>query len=142
VVSRGVLNDLLTDRERADAVSSFARLTRRDGVLVLDVREARASEARADGVWRTNEVDLPDGSHLRFDSRPTWTNGRIVVDERYELTPGLHTGPVLREYTFQMRPWTTEELDDRLGRAGYHSIATTGGVGRRTQDRLLVVARR
>ena len=118
VVSRGVLNDLLTDQERADALSSFARLTRSGGVLVLDLRDARGSEERADGLWRTREVDLPDGSHLRFDSRPTWANGRIVVDERYEFTSGPDASPVAREYTFEMRPWTTEELDDRRCRRG------------------------
>ncbi len=142
VVSRGVLNDLLTDQERADALSSIARLTRSGGVLVLDLRDARGSEERADGLWRSMEVDLPDGSHLRFDSRPTWANGKIVVDERYEFTSGPGASPVAREYTFEMRPWTAEELHDRLMQAGYHGIAITSGVGRQTKDRFLVRARR
>ena len=78
VVARGVLNDLLTDGERDAALRSFARLTRPGGVLALDVREAAMSQRRADGTWRTTEVVLPNGSHLRFVSRPTWNDGRIV----------------------------------------------------------------
>jgi SAM-dependent methyltransferase len=85
VIARGVLNDLLTDNERADALGVIAGLTRAGGVLVLDVRESARSRQRADGTWRTTEADLPGGLHLRFTSRPTWNGGRIVVEERYEL---------------------------------------------------------
>jgi hypothetical protein len=137
-----VLNDLLTDEERTDASRSFARLTRGGGILVLDVREAVASEERADGIWRIKQVGLPDGCRLRFGSRPTWANGRIVVEERYELTPPSGTSPQVRQYTFEMRPWTAEELVDQLSRVGYRDVVITGGVGRQTSDRLLAVARR
>jgi SAM-dependent methyltransferase len=85
VIARGVLNDLLTDNERADALGVIAGLTRAGGVLVLDVRESARSRQRADGTWRTTEADLPGGLHLRFNGRPTWNGGRIVVEERYEL---------------------------------------------------------
>lgn len=142
VISRGVLNDLLTDHEREAALSSFARLTRPGGVLVLDVREAIASQRRADGAWRTKEVDLPGGARLRFDSRPTWADGAIAVDERYQFTSGPGARPVLSEYAFTMRPWTAEEVNDGLARAGYQDVAITSGAGRQTGDRLLVVARR
>ena len=83
-------------------------------MLALDLRESRGSQERADGQWRRREVDLADGSHLRFGSRPTWAEGKIVVEERYV----------------------------RLLEAGYHDVAITSGVGRRTDDRYLVVARR
>ena len=65
-----------------------------------------------------------------------------MVDERYEFTSGPDASPVAREYTFEMRPWTAEELHDRLMQAGYHGIAITSGVGRQTKDRFLVRARR
>lgn len=141
VTSRGVLNDLLTDRERADAVRSFARITRIGGLLVLDVREAAMSQQRAYGSARTTDVDLPDGSHLRFVSRPTWNAGRIVVEERYELDVGSGA-PIVSEYLFEMRPWTRGEMHALLTSVGYENIKIRAGVGRRTPDRLLVTARR
>lgn len=141
VVARGVLNDLLTDGERADALKAFARLTRAGGVLALDVREATMSQHRADGVWRTAEADLPDGSQLQFASRPTWKDGRILVEERYELAGNHGVAPEVSEFLFEMRPWTREELQRRLSNAGYSRIEMRAGVGRRSPDRLFVTAR-
>lgn len=142
VVARGVLNDLLTDVERADALRAFARLTRAGGILVLDVRETALSRQRADGVWRTVEATVPDGSQLRFVSRPTWDDGRIVVEERYELVSDQHATPEVSEFLFEMRPWTRDEMQRRLSSAGYRRIEMHDGVGRRSPDRLLVVAGR
>jgi SAM-dependent methyltransferase len=142
VVARGVLNDLLTDRERADALRAFAGLTRAGGVLVLDVRETAMSRQRADGTWRTTDADLPDGSHLRFVSRPTWNEGRIVVEERYELDGGHSEAPEVSEFLFEMRPWARDEMQRLLASVGYRRIEMHDGVGRRTPDRLLVTARR
>jgi hypothetical protein len=141
VIARGVLNDLLTDDERRAALKAFARLTRDGGVLVLDVRETAMSRHRADGTWRTKEVDLPDGSRLRFASRPTWNDQRIVVEERYELAGKHHEAPGVSEFLFQMRPWTRDEMQRRLSSAGYSRIDIRDGVGRRSPDRLLVTAR-
>lgn len=142
VIARGVLNDLLTDRERAEALRAFAGLTRGGGVLALDVREAALSQQRADGTWRTTDVDLPDGSHLRFASRPEWNDGRIVVEERYELDRGRSGTSTVSEYLFEMRPWTRDEMRHLLTSLGYGDIQMQAGAGRRTADRLLVTARR
>lgn len=142
VVARGVLNDLVTDRERADALRAFARLTRAGGVLVLDVRETAMSQQRADGNWRTTHADLPDGSQLRFVSRPTWNDGRIVVEERYERDGGRSGALEVSEFAFEMRPWARDEMQRRLTSVGYGRIEIRAGVGRRTRDRLLVTARR
>jgi len=141
VIARGVLNDLLTDEERTKALNAFARLTHAGGLLVLDVREAVTSQPRADGTWRTTEVDLRDGSRLRFVSRPTWNDGRIVVEERYELASDNAETPEVSEFLFAMRPWTREEMQRRLSGAGYGRIEMRDGVGRRSPDRLLVTAR-
>lgn len=142
VVARGVLNDLVTDRERADALRAFAGLTRAGGVLVLDVREAAMSRDRADGTWRTKHADLPDGAHLRFDSRPTWSDGLIVVEERYELHDGRSEPSEVSEFLFEMRPWARGEVQRLLSNVGYRHIEIRAGAGRRTHDRLLVTARR
>ena len=99
------------------------------------------SQQRADGSVRTTDTDLPDGSHLRFISRPTWNAERIVVEERYELDDGSGT-PIVSEYLFEMRPWTRGEIQQLLTSVGYKSIEMNDGVGRRTPDRLLVLARR
>ena len=142
VIARGVLNDLLTDRERTDALRAFAGLTRDGGVLVLDVRETAMSRQRADGTWRTAEADLPDGSHLRFISRPAWNDGRIVVEERYELDGDHSEAPEVSKFLFEMRPWTHGEMQRLLSSAGFSRIEMRGGVGRGSPDRLLVTARR
>ena len=142
VVARGVLNDLVTDRERASALRAFAGLTHAGGVLVLDVRETALSRQRADGTWRTTHAELSDGSHLRFGSRPTWKHGRIVVEERYELDGGRHGGSEVSEFLFEMRPWARDEVQRLLTSVGYGRIEMHPGVGRRTPDRLLVTARR
>lgn len=142
VTCRGVLNDLLEDRERDAALGALASLIVPGGLLVLDVRESEASRRRADGAWRSRQVAVAGGATLAFSSRPTWQDGRIVVDERYELTPEVGRPASVREYTFAMRPWAEEELLARLSAVGFGRIAVEAGVGRRTPDRLLVTAHR
>lgn len=142
VTCRGVLNDLVEDGERDAALNSFAALTRPDGLLVLDVRESEASQRRADGRWRTAEAQLAGGDRLNFSSRPLWRADRIVVEERYELVAKDGARSPARGYTFEMRPWTRNELEAGLSRAGFEHVEITTSVGRRTPDRLLVTARR
>ncbi len=142
VVCRGVLNDLIEDQERDDALRSFAGLLASGGLLMLDLREAEASRQRADGVWRISEVTGENGSAFRFSSRPSWDAGLIVVDERYEMIDGPTSAAPPRQYRFHMRPWTGAEIEDRLRLAGYAQIDVESGVGRRTSDRLFVTARR
>lgn len=142
VLARGVLNDLVTDRERALAIGAFARLTRAGGVLLLDVREATTSQARATGVWRTIDAHLTEGCRLRFASRSTWSNGHILVDERYELAQVDGEMLDVSEYRFEMRPGSRGEMRRLLTDAGYERIEIRPGVGRRTPDRLFVTAHR
>jgi SAM-dependent methyltransferase len=141
ITCRGVLNDLVDDVERDQALSSFAALMSAGGVLVLDVREREASRVRADGTWRSRDAALVNGARLRFSSRPTWGAGRIVVEECYEFTDATGVASPPRVYNFQMRPWTIAELEHRLQRAGFRSVEIQPGIGRRSNDRLLVTAR-
>lgn len=141
IICRGVLNDLVSDSERQLALDSFARTLLPNGLLVIDVREAAASELRADGRTRQSEVFLPDGSQLVFTSTPHWREGLIDVEEAYDLSaPG--GALTAHSYSFQMKPWTTDELHERLERSGFDRITIQPGVGRRVPDRLLVVARK
>ncbi|GAB3836858.1 class I SAM-dependent methyltransferase [Dactylosporangium cerinum] len=140
VTCRGVLNDMLDDAERHSAVRALAGCLAPGGVLFLDVREAEASRLRADGVARSREVHFDEGGRLTFVARTTWTGGRLTVEETYELD---RPGERKREshYSFAMRPWTEPELRDVLRECGLHDVRVSPGVGRRTPDRLLVIAR-
>jgi SAM-dependent methyltransferase len=131
VTCRGVLNDMTTDAERAGAVASLAGCLRPGGLLFLDVREAGGSRRRADGVLREKTVE-----GLTFASRTTWDQGLLRVDETY--TAGGRTD----SYRFAMRPWTAAELESAFGRNGLRVTEMREGVGRRTPDRLFVVAAR
>ena len=131
VTCRGVLNDLVTDEDRDAVVAALAGCLRADGLLFLDVREATASRVRADGTWRHLV-----GGRLRFSARTTWDAGLLRVEERYDLAGQVST------YDFVMRPWSTGELTTTLRRHGLRDVEVGGGVGRRTPDRLFVVARR
>ncbi|MFC7625345.1 class I SAM-dependent DNA methyltransferase [Microlunatus sp. GCM10028923] len=142
VVCRGVLNDLVEDAERAAALSSLAKITGQDGFLILDVREREASALRADAEWRAKTVELAGGERLTFSSRPTWHGGRIEVEERYELRSADGRPIAVHEYSFAMVPWTRAELQEGLSRVGFTRVEVRPGVGRRSPDRILVVARR
>jgi SAM-dependent methyltransferase len=139
VTCRGVLNDMLTDRERVSAVGSLAGSLAPGGLLFLDVREQQASRERADGTARSRQVDLGDGAGLIFTARTTWSKGRLHVEEHYDLVrPGA---PSQRSrYLFTMRPWTEPELRAVLHDSGLRNVEITAGVGRRTADRFLVTA--
>ncbi len=142
VTCRGVLNDLVEAAERTAALSSFAELTRQGGLLVLDIRERTESARRADGEWRVTNAALDDGKRLTFSSRPTWRRNRIEVEERYELRSADGQLISVHEYSFAMVPWTRAELEKGLSRVGFRQIELRPGVGRRTPDRILVVAQR
>jgi SAM-dependent methyltransferase len=141
VTCRGVLNDMTTDEERDLALASLTRCLRPGGLLFLDVREERASRLRADGASRRVVVDLDDRTQLTYSTRTTWHEGLLRVKERYELSLD---GRVRDDstYDFTMRPWSTSELSSALWRNGMRHIDIAGGVGRRTPDRVFVVASR
>jgi SAM-dependent methyltransferase len=135
VTCRGVLNDMVTDRERSAAIRALAKVVAPGGLLLLDVREENASRERADGVTRDRTVALDPDTHLTFTARTTWTDGLLHVHERYSLT-----GRQPVTYEFTMRPWSEAELRHHLQEAGLRQIETRPGVGRKTSDRLFVIA--
>lgn len=139
VTCRGVLNDMTTDEERESAIASLTGCLRPGGLLFVDVREEKAARQRADGGTRRVVGRPGEHEELRFITRTTWRDGLIRVEERYEFVVG---GRIEREstYDFTMRPWSRGELSSVLRRNGMRTIDITDGVGRRTADRLFVVA--
>jgi trans-aconitate methyltransferase len=123
VTCRGVLNDMVTDGERAAVMRTLAGSLRRGGLLFLDVRDAATTQAR------TFSRAVED---VTYTSRATWDGELLRVEEQFD------DGPL---YHFTMRPWTTDELTSRLTGNGLRDITIEPGVGRRTPDRLFVTAR-
>jgi SAM-dependent methyltransferase len=138
VTCRGVLNDMITDDDREAAIASLTACLRPGGLLFLDVREAAASRLRAGGASRCVTADLGH-RELRFSSRTRWAGGLLHVEERYEVVVDGRTEED-SGYDFTMRPWSRAELVAVLRRHGLRTVEIGDGVGRRTGDRLFVVA--
>ena len=139
VTCRGVLNDMIADIDRDAALRCFATSLRAGGLLFLDVREDRGSRERADATPRRRTVRLGPDTHLDFTSTVTWNAGLLHVQEQYALRSGQQPAHE-STYDFVMRSWTEDELIRRLTAAGFHNIEIRSGVGRKTPDRLLVIA--
>jgi SAM-dependent methyltransferase len=139
VTCRGVLNDMIADADRDAALRSFAASLCTGGLLFLDVREEHGSRERANATPRHRTVQLDPDTHLDFTSTVTWHAGLLHIHEQYTLRPGQQPAHA-STYDFVMRPWTQEELVRRLAAAGFHDIEISSGVGRKTPDRLLVIA--
>jgi len=140
VTCRGVLNDMTTDAERDAALRSLRRALSEGGMLMLDVREPEGSRRRADGVPRHRTADLGARGVLQFTSTVTWQAGFLHVVEDYTLRrPGGPAGN--RRFNFVMRPWSAQEVRERLAAAGFGRVEIGPGAGRTTGDRLFVVAR-
>jgi hypothetical protein len=63
----------------------------------------------------------------------------LQVEEQYDLR-GPGTPAQRSSYSFTMRPWTEPELRTVLPDSGLRNVEISAGVGRRTPDRLFVVA--
>ena len=116
VLCRGVLNDLLDDAERRDALVALATMLAPGGVLLADVRDRDASAERyAERRRVERRADTPGGPvELRSETR--FAGGELVVDER------IAVGGVERRHEVRMRPWTPAELEEGLRRAGFARV--------------------
>jgi SAM-dependent methyltransferase len=139
VTCRGVLNDMITDAERDAALRCLRGALRDGGMLMLDVREPDGSRRRADAVPRHRTADLGTRGVLELTSTVTWDAGLLHVVEDYQLRrPGSPTG--CRRFNLVMRPWSPQEIHERLTAAGFGRIEVGPGAGRTTGDRLFVFA--
>lgn len=138
VICRGVLNDMVLDSERQACLTSFEAALRPGGMVILDLRDAGASQERADGSTRESIVETLNGERLHYRSTPSWDAGLIRVHETYELTS--EAGTESTQYDFTMRPWSIDEATERLTAAGFVAVDIRKGVGRKTDDRFIAVA--
>jgi SAM-dependent methyltransferase len=144
ILCRGVLNDLLTDRDRDAVFSTFARALRPSGVLIFDVREWEATRARKMREPLFRKRVATDRGWLTFSSMTTLepTRRELQISERHTLESGGEARAV--DFQFVMRCWTQDELHVLLTRAGFESISWFGAYDHEVvagaTDRLVVVA--
>jgi SAM-dependent methyltransferase len=144
VICRGVLNDVINDDDRRAALSSFGRVLRRDGVLIMDVREWEATSIRKarEPLFR-KRVETDRGT-LTFTSLTELDvpNHQLLIDENHSLD--AKDQQLVREYQFVMRCWTSAELHSLLSLNGFGSVSYFGAydpaVALGDTDRLVAVA--
>ncbi len=144
ILCRGVLNDVIDDTSRPEVFFSFARTLRKDGVLILDVREwnstalRKAEESIFEKSAETDRGKLTFRSVTGLDAQTR----QLLVYERHTLEKdGVE---IVSEYDFIMRCWTKEELHTHLVKAGFGSIVYFGdydhNIPMSSTDRIVAVA--
>ena len=85
MLCRGVLNDLLDDRDRHAAFAAFAAWLRPGGVLLADARDWQATAARYAVTSRHERSATAPGRSLAFTSETVLDHDRrrMLVRERY-----------------------------------------------------------
>jgi SAM-dependent methyltransferase len=143
VLCRGVLNDLVDDRDRREAFLAFAAMLRPGGVLVLDVRDWDASQARyTRNPAHERVVELEGAGTLTFRSETTPDSGSRTLRVRERFLVEFAEQEVDFANDFEMRCWSAPELDALARTAGFRSPELTPnveGTGARG-DRLVAVA--
>lgn len=144
VLCRGVLNDIVDDSARDAVFGALAGALRPQGVLILDVREWRASATRKrrEPVFRKRVAT--ERGQLTFTSVTTLDekNRQLLISERHALVqPGNER---VTDYEFVMRCWELDEVRDFLTRYGFAGASYFGAYDSTIQagatDRLVVVA--
>jgi hypothetical protein len=144
ILCRGVLNDLVDDRDRDAAFDGFVSCLQPGGVVILDVREWRASAERKarEPVFRKRVST--DRGELTFTSITDLDPERrlLLISEEHAI---VHAGQQqVSKYQFVMRCWTGHELRSALAQHGFGSVAYFGAydanVAPEVADRLVAVA--
>jgi len=144
ILCRGVLNDLVTDRDRDAVFERFAGCLRPGGVLILDVREWTASADRKarEPLFRkrvsTDQGELTFTSTTELDRE----HRQLLISEEHAIVHSGHHR--VTAYQFVMRCWTAAELQSVLARSGFGQVAYFGAydatVSAGATDRLLAIA--
>jgi len=144
VLCRGVLNDVLDDDARRAVLRAFAGALTAGGVLVLDVRDWDATLRRksAEPVYERTVETERGRLTFRSETRLEVATQRMLIAERHALTRGGDTHEATHD--FVMRCWTRDELQQRLGEAGFVSVECRGAyddaVPLGATDRIVAVA--
>jgi trans-aconitate methyltransferase len=138
VLCRGVLNDFVSDEDRAAALRGLRAMLRPGGVLICDVRPWDQTLAHYGDEPVFERRASTERGELRFVSRttPVARTRTLRVEERYSLS-GIED----EEFSFTMRCWTPGELADGLRDAGFASIELPApGLEPARPDRLIALA--
>ena len=144
ILSRGVLNDFVDDRDRKAVFVTFAEALRPGGVLILDVREWEASAERKAREPLFRKSVATDRGKLTFSSVTELDpeNRRLLLSERHTLVDDRQERS--SDYQFVMRCWTPTELQSCLTSAGFAKVTYFGAYDDAVQagrtDRLVAVA--
>jgi SAM-dependent methyltransferase len=140
ILCRGVLNDLVEDRERTEVFLAFVRLLQPGGILLFDVREWEASRERKRAVPVTEKVIQTDRGQLHFHSETQLDDSRhlLLVKERHTL------GGKTSSYDFTMRCWTLAEITAHFEQTGLTMLDRWGDYSDDASvtwtDRLVILA--
>jgi len=142
ILCRGVLNDIVEERDRKQIFHSFAALLRRGGVLILDVRdwEQTIQTKSAMPVFR-KKVDV-DGQPLEFTSITELdrSNKMLRIQETHKYRDDES------RYDFTMKCWTKAELADNMAVAGFGNVEFFDSYGPKLvpdkTDRIVAISRK
>jgi 2-polyprenyl-3-methyl-5-hydroxy-6-metoxy-1,4-benzoquinol methylase len=119
VLCRGVLNDLVEERDRIQVFRSFAASLRFGGLLVLDVRDWVETVKRKSAEPVSRKKVVVDGNILEFTatSKLDQVKRLLRVHETHKYRDDES------RYDFTMKCWTKEELARNMSAAGFGEIA-------------------
>jgi SAM-dependent methyltransferase len=146
ILCRGVLNDITDDVGRDAVFAAFSKTLQSNGVLILDVRDWRASLERKTREPLFRKRVSTDRGELTFTSVTALDpeNRQLLISERHELVG--QSGERASAYRFVMRCWERAELDMLLARHGFGKVSYFGAydsdIAVGATDRLVVVAER
>lgn len=144
ILCRGVLNDIVDDTGREEALAAFAKALRSNGVVILDVRDwdTSAVRKRREPIFRkrvaTERGELTFTSNTALDPE----RRQLLISERHQLVKdGVER---VSDYEFVMRCWTRGELEELLARHGFGKVTLAGAyndaVAVGSTDRLVALA--
>lgn len=127
LLCRGVFDDLVDDEDRARGLEALFAMLRDGGLLVLSVRELEKTRAR----YNREPVVTRSAAGVFFRSEGRFLGDRLVIEET------ISSAEARADTTFEIRPWTLSDLDERARAAGFSRVE------RRIEgDRIVAACRR
>jgi len=112
VLCRGVFNDIAEDEDRSRGLEALCRMLRPGGLLVFSVREiekTRTRYGREPTITRSEQ-----GVFFRSEGR--FLGDRLMVQET------ISSADARADHSFEMRPWSLTEVDERTSAAGFTRV--------------------